>query len=97
MRVRRTDFKASMGMDDLVLSNLWPFIFFVAFNMCSMTITFAVVMRPMIKQLKQLDKWHRSGINEAAGTSMATITLPRWSAKKASKPQAGRNGVRFAP
>jgi hypothetical protein len=61
-----TDFKASMGMDDLVLSHLWPFIFFVAFNMCSMTITFAVVMRPMIKQLKQLDKWHRSGINEAA-------------------------------
>jgi hypothetical protein len=50
----------------LVLSNLWPFIFFVAFNICSMTITFAVVMRPMIKQLKQLDRWHRSGINESA-------------------------------
>jgi hypothetical protein len=55
-----------MGMDDSVLSNLWLFIFFVAFNMCSRTITFAVVLRPMIKQLKQLDKWHRSGINEAA-------------------------------
>jgi hypothetical protein len=69
-----------MGMDDLVLSNLWLFIFFVAFNMCSMTITFGVVMRPMIKQLKQLDKWHRSGINEARHSS-------------AAPPHAGRNGV----